>query len=132
MCIVLSSTGCGIITKITSPVEDVDLDARRLPQRQTLASCCYVQNAVYHQQHDSWCRSSVAAGRPISLQTVSCRLYEAGLYTRRPVVCVPLSLSHVRVRMNLARKHRSWNQSSKATYSLRMSQCYIQTIPEGQ
>ncbi|GBO35113.1 hypothetical protein AVEN_18788-1 [Araneus ventricosus] len=39
---------------------------------------------------------SVAAGRPISRQTVSRRLHEGGLFARRPVVCVPLSPAHVR------------------------------------
>ncbi|GBM86484.1 hypothetical protein AVEN_79492-1 [Araneus ventricosus] len=48
------------------------------------------------------------AGKPISLQTVSRRLHEGGLFARRPVVCVPLSLAHVRALLHWAREHRSW------------------------
>ncbi|GBN46092.1 hypothetical protein AVEN_3152-1 [Araneus ventricosus] len=51
---------------------------------------------------------SAAAGRPISLQTVSRRLHEGGLFPQRPVVCVPLSPAHVRARLHWAREHRSW------------------------
>ncbi|GBN10373.1 hypothetical protein AVEN_25567-1 [Araneus ventricosus] len=49
-----------------------------------------------------------AAGRSISRQIVSRRLHEGGLFARRPVVCVPLSTEHVRVRLPWAREHRSW------------------------
>ncbi|GBO08506.1 hypothetical protein AVEN_45054-1 [Araneus ventricosus] len=41
-------------------------------------------------------------------QTVSRRLYEGGLFARRPVVCVPLSPAHVRARLHWALEHRSW------------------------
>ncbi|GBM46313.1 hypothetical protein AVEN_88007-1 [Araneus ventricosus] len=51
---------------------------------------------------------SAAEGRPISRQTVSHRLHERGLLARRPVVCVPLSPSHVRALLHRAREHRSW------------------------
>ncbi|GBL82293.1 hypothetical protein AVEN_252460-1 [Araneus ventricosus] len=51
---------------------------------------------------------SAAAGKPISRQTVSRRLHERGLFSRRPVVCVPLSPVHVRTRLHCAREHRSW------------------------
>ncbi|GBL95787.1 hypothetical protein AVEN_713-1 [Araneus ventricosus] len=51
---------------------------------------------------------STAAGRPISRQTVSRRLHEGGLFTQRPVVCVPLSPAHVRARLHWTREHRSW------------------------
>ncbi|GBN73454.1 hypothetical protein AVEN_103589-1 [Araneus ventricosus] len=41
MCIVVSPTGCGTITKgMKTPVEDVGLDAEESPQRQTIATCC--------------------------------------------------------------------------------------------
>ncbi|GBL97432.1 hypothetical protein AVEN_170534-1 [Araneus ventricosus] len=49
-----------------------------------------------------------AAGRPISHQTVLCRLHEGGLFARRPVVCVPLAPVHVRVQLHWACEHRSW------------------------
>ncbi|GBM02387.1 hypothetical protein AVEN_138487-1 [Araneus ventricosus] len=51
---------------------------------------------------------SAAAGRPISCQIVSRRLHEGGLFSRRPVVCVPLSPAHVRARLHWAHEHRSW------------------------
>ncbi|GBL80952.1 hypothetical protein AVEN_83048-1 [Araneus ventricosus] len=49
-----------------------------------------------------------AAGRPISRHTVSSILHEGGLFSRRPVVCEPLSPAHVRARLHLAREHSSW------------------------
>ncbi|GBM82823.1 hypothetical protein AVEN_197103-1 [Araneus ventricosus] len=39
---------------------------------------------------------SAAAGRPISRQTVSRRLHAGGLFSRRPVVCVPLFPEYIR------------------------------------
>ncbi|GBM62805.1 hypothetical protein AVEN_19795-1 [Araneus ventricosus] len=51
---------------------------------------------------------SVAAGTPISHQTVQRRLHEGGLFAQRPFVCVPLSPSHVRARLHWTREHRSW------------------------
>ncbi|GBM73003.1 Transposable element Tcb1 transposase [Araneus ventricosus] len=41
-------------------------------------------------------------------QTVSPTLQEGRLFARRPVVCVPLSPAHVRVRLHWAREHSSW------------------------
>ncbi|GBN52553.1 hypothetical protein AVEN_204168-1 [Araneus ventricosus] len=49
-----------------------------------------------------------AVERPISRQTVSRRLHERGLFTRRPIVCVHLSPAHVRARLHWACEHRSW------------------------
>ncbi|GBM37434.1 hypothetical protein AVEN_221572-1 [Araneus ventricosus] len=46
MCIVVSSIGCGTITKgIKTPVEDVGLDVGESPQRQMIATCCNVPDA---------------------------------------------------------------------------------------
>ncbi|GBL84008.1 hypothetical protein AVEN_242209-1, partial [Araneus ventricosus] len=42
------------------------------------------------------------------LQTVLRRLHKGGLFTRRPVVCVPLFPAHVRARLHWAHEHRSW------------------------
>ncbi|GBM04876.1 hypothetical protein AVEN_252822-1 [Araneus ventricosus] len=44
---------------------------------------------------------SAAAGRPIPRQTVSRRLYEGGLFARRPVVCVPLPPAQVRAQLDI-------------------------------
>ncbi|GBM07989.1 hypothetical protein AVEN_176522-1 [Araneus ventricosus] len=76
---------------------------------------------------------SASAGRSISRQTVSRRLHEGVLFARQPVVCVLLSPAHVRARLHWTREHRSWTQSSGATYSLRESlDLTSRTIPEGQ
>ncbi|GBM11616.1 hypothetical protein AVEN_180162-1 [Araneus ventricosus] len=54
--------------------------------------------------------AAAAAGRCISHQTASRRLHEGGLFARRrrPVVCVPLSPTHVKVRLHWVHGHRSW------------------------
>ncbi|GBO24997.1 hypothetical protein AVEN_192241-1 [Araneus ventricosus] len=52
---------------------------------------------------------SAAAGRLISHQTVLHRLHEGGLFTRQPVVCVPLSSVHVRAWLHWALEHCSWS-----------------------
>ncbi|GBM70979.1 hypothetical protein AVEN_102914-1 [Araneus ventricosus] len=49
MCTVVSSIGCGTITKgVKTSVEDVGLDAGESPQRQTIATCCNVPDARGH------------------------------------------------------------------------------------
>ncbi|GBN97884.1 hypothetical protein AVEN_199784-1 [Araneus ventricosus] len=44
----------------------------------------------------------------MSRKTVSRRLHKGGLFTRRSVVCVPLSPAHVRARLHWTHEHRSW------------------------
>ncbi|GFV25943.1 transposable element Tcb2 transposase [Trichonephila clavipes] len=51
-----------------------------------------------------------ASGRRISATTVRNRLHNAGLYARRPVVCVPLNGRQRRNRLCWAREHVSWTQ----------------------
>ncbi|GBM87511.1 Transposable element Tcb1 transposase [Araneus ventricosus] len=46
--------------------------------------------------------------RTISLQTVSRRLHEGGLFALRPVVRVPLSPADVRAQLHWSHEHRSW------------------------
>ncbi|GBM64811.1 hypothetical protein AVEN_105716-1 [Araneus ventricosus] len=76
---------------------------------------------------------SAAAGRPISGQTVSRRLYEGGLFAQRPVVYVPLSPAHVSAQLHWPVNIAVGHQSIWATYSLRMSLDLTPiTIPEGQ
>ncbi|GFW93442.1 HTH_Tnp_Tc3_2 domain-containing protein [Trichonephila clavipes] len=53
-----------------------------------------------------------ASGRRISATTVRNRLHNAGLYARRPVVCVPLN---GRQRRNRLREHVSWTQQQWAS-----------------
>ncbi|GFS86308.1 HTH_Tnp_Tc3_2 domain-containing protein [Trichonephila clavipes] len=51
-----------------------------------------------------------ASGRRIYATTVRNRLHNAGLYARRPVVCVPLNGRQRRNRLCWAREHVSWTQ----------------------
>ncbi|GFV11551.1 transposable element Tcb2 transposase [Trichonephila clavipes] len=37
------------------------------------------------------------------------KLYHACLYARRPAVCIPLTSSHKRARLNWSLKHQHWN-----------------------
>ncbi|GFW64673.1 transposable element Tcb2 transposase [Trichonephila clavipes] len=50
---------------------------------------------------------SVASGRRIFASTVCRRLYNSGLYARRPVVCVPLNRRQRRACLSWAREHVS-------------------------
>ncbi|KFM74153.1 Transposable element Tcb2 transposase, partial [Stegodyphus mimosarum] len=52
---------------------------------------------------------TVATGIRISSQTVYKRLNHAGLYARRPVVCIPLTSAQKRVRLNWSLKHQHWS-----------------------
>ncbi|GFV52090.1 transposable element Tcb1 transposase [Trichonephila clavipes] len=52
-----------------------------------------------------------ATGRPISRFTVARRLQGCGLFARRPVRCVPLTLAHRRRRSLWCREHRNWRDS---------------------
>ncbi|GBM63205.1 hypothetical protein AVEN_150323-1 [Araneus ventricosus] len=61
---------------------------------------------------------STAAGRSISRQTVSRRVHEGGLFARRPVVSVPLSPAHVKVRLHCVREYRSWTPEQWGSLSL--------------
>ncbi|GFV98496.1 transposable element Tcb2 transposase [Trichonephila clavipes] len=56
-----------------------------------------------------------ASGRRISATTVRNRLHNAGLYARRPVVCVPLNGRQRRNRLCWAREHVSWTQQQLAS-----------------
>ncbi|GFW25250.1 transposable element Tcb2 transposase [Trichonephila clavipes] len=56
-----------------------------------------------------------ASGRRISTTTVRNRLHNAGLYARRPVVCVPLNGRQRRNRLCWAREHVSWTQQQWAS-----------------
>ncbi|GBO03400.1 hypothetical protein AVEN_266605-1 [Araneus ventricosus] len=103
MCIVVSSIGCGTITKgIKTPVENVGLRITIKEDYRYLLQCARRRSTLTARQLAS--QLSAAAGRPISRQTVSRRLHEGGLF----VVSVPLSPEHVRARLHWAREHRSW------------------------
>ncbi|GFX77158.1 transposable element Tcb2 transposase [Trichonephila clavipes] len=56
-----------------------------------------------------------ASGRRISATTVRNRLHNAGLYARRPVVCVPLNGRQRRNHLCWAREHVSWTQQQWAS-----------------
>ncbi|GFX93799.1 transposable element Tcb1 transposase [Trichonephila clavipes] len=52
---------------------------------------------------------TVATGIRISRQTIYRRLNHAGLYSRRPEVCIPLTSAHKRARLNWSLKHQQWS-----------------------
>ncbi|GFU31627.1 transposable element Tc1 transposase [Trichonephila clavipes] len=52
-----------------------------------------------------------ATGRPISRFTVARRLHGGGLFTRRPVRCVPLTPAHWIRRSLWCREHRNWRNN---------------------
>ncbi|GFX47199.1 transposable element Tcb1 transposase [Trichonephila clavipes] len=51
---------------------------------------------------------SSATGTTISRQAVNRRLGYIGLYTRRPVRCVPLTATHCRLLLTWSREHALW------------------------
>ncbi|GFW70695.1 transposable element Tcb2 transposase [Trichonephila clavipes] len=52
---------------------------------------------------------TVGTGIQISRQTIYRRLNHAGLYARRPAVCIPLTSAHKRARLNWSLKHQHWS-----------------------
>ncbi|GBM14312.1 Transposable element Tcb2 transposase [Araneus ventricosus] len=64
----------------------------------------------------------VASGRRIPATTVERRLHNAGLYTRRPVMCVPLNGRQRRIRLCWAKEHVSWARQQWA-YVLFTDEC---------
>ncbi|GFV72391.1 transposable element Tcb1 transposase [Trichonephila clavipes] len=55
-----------------------------------------------------------ASGKQISRKTVARRLRGGGLYTRRPVVCVPLTRQHRTARLQWYREHHNWTEQDWA------------------
>ncbi|GFV52466.1 HTH_Tnp_Tc3_2 domain-containing protein [Trichonephila clavipes] len=51
---------------------------------------------------------SSATGTTVSSQTVYRRLGHIGLYARRPVRCVPLTVTHCHLRLTWSREHALW------------------------
>ncbi|UYV84960.1 Transposase, partial [Cordylochernes scorpioides] len=57
---------------------------------------------------------SSATGMRISRQTVYRRLHEGALYSRRPMVCIPLTSAHRRARLNWCLEHQAWTHDQWA------------------
>ncbi|GFY30145.1 cytochrome P450 3A5, partial [Trichonephila clavipes] len=55
-----------------------------------------------------------SSGKQISRKTVDRRLRGGGLYTRRPVVCVPLTRQHRTARLQWCREHHNWTEQDWA------------------
>ncbi|GFU71681.1 transposable element Tcb2 transposase [Trichonephila clavipes] len=55
-----------------------------------------------------------ASGKQISRKTVARRLTGGGLYTRRLVVCVPLTRQHRTARLQWCREHHNWTEQDWA------------------
>ncbi|GBN39223.1 hypothetical protein AVEN_1272-1 [Araneus ventricosus] len=88
--------------RVTTPAEDrfLALSARR--RRSTIEPQLVADHFV-------------ASGGRISATTVRRRLHNAGLYARRPVVCVPLNGQQRRSRLCWARKHVYWTRQQWAS-----------------
>ncbi|GBM88938.1 Transposable element Tcb2 transposase [Araneus ventricosus] len=56
-----------------------------------------------------------ATGTRVSRVTVPKRLHETGLFARRPAVCVPLTSTNRRARLEWCREHRDWSMDQWAT-----------------
>ncbi|GFW84205.1 transposable element Tcb1 transposase [Trichonephila clavipes] len=57
---------------------------------------------------------SSVTGTTVSRQAVYRRLGHIGLYTRRPVICVPLSATHCRLRLTWSREHALWSPQHRS------------------
>ncbi|GFV62102.1 transposable element Tcb1 transposase [Trichonephila clavipes] len=57
---------------------------------------------------DLSCELSLAASTTVSRQTAYRRLGHIGIYSRRPVRCVPLTATHCRLRLTWSREHALW------------------------
>ncbi|GFW65872.1 transposable element Tcb1 transposase [Trichonephila clavipes] len=55
-----------------------------------------------------------ASGKQISRKTVARSLRGGGLYSRRPVVCVPLTRQHRTARLQWCREHHNWTEQDWA------------------
>ncbi|GFY01105.1 transposable element Tcb1 transposase [Trichonephila clavipes] len=55
-----------------------------------------------------------ASRKQISRKTVARRLRGGGLYARRPVVCVPLTIQHRTARLQWCREHHNWTEQDWA------------------
>ncbi|GFT71161.1 transposable element Tcb2 transposase [Trichonephila clavipes] len=54
-------------------------------------------------------RPRVTIPRQDRYLVISARLNHAGLYARRPAVCIPLTSAHKRARLNWSLKHQHWS-----------------------
>ena len=63
-----------------------------------------------HRFNNATLRSELqkATGVRLSTQTIRNRLHEAGLRSRRPAICIPLTRHHVQERLEWARDHVTW------------------------
>ncbi|GFS92228.1 transposable element Tcb2 transposase [Trichonephila clavipes] len=59
-------------------------------------------------QHHTCLVSSLSRQFQVSRQTVYRRLGHIGLHARRPVRCVPLTVTHCRLRLTWSREHALW------------------------
>ncbi|GBM28787.1 hypothetical protein AVEN_130496-1 [Araneus ventricosus] len=132
MWIVVSSIGCGTVTKgIKTPVEDVGLEVGESPQRQSIATSCNVPDAG---DTNSWRRSSLLLQEgpyPAKLCLTNCMKEDCSHDDLLFVCLCPQRTSERGCigPVNIAVGH----QSSGATYSLHMSlDLTSRTIPEGQ
>ncbi|GFV11216.1 transposable element Tcb1 transposase [Trichonephila clavipes] len=64
---------------------------------------------------------SLDTGTSISRQTVHRRLGHIGLYALRPLICVPLTATHCRLRLTWSREHALWTPQQWSCVKFRFS-----------
>ncbi|GFW63415.1 HTH_Tnp_Tc3_2 domain-containing protein [Trichonephila clavipes] len=105
--------GCGSHLKLLECVVDgtreVVLEVRRL-QKTDISS--YQQKGTTAQQVAN--QFLAASGKQICRKTVARRLRGGGLYARRSVVCVLLTIQHRTARLQWCREHHNWTEQDWA------------------
>ncbi|GFY25073.1 transposable element Tcb2 transposase [Trichonephila clavipes] len=96
-----------------------ETDSRSIGSSEKFRATAVRRNVVNHQTRGSTVRAlglalTVTTGIRISRQTVYRRLNHAGLYARRPAVCIPLKPARNRARLNWSLKHQHWSMGEWA------------------
>ncbi|GFU03338.1 hypothetical protein TNCV_3338531 [Trichonephila clavipes] len=103
--------GCGNHLKLLECVVDgtgeVVLEVRRL-QKTDISS--YQQKGTGAPQLSRWQISFLLPQESRSPEKLLPDVWGGGLYTRRPVVCVPLTRQHRTARLQWCREHHNWTE----------------------
>ncbi|GFX57045.1 transposable element Tcb2 transposase [Trichonephila clavipes] len=102
----VSSPGFGNDSKMM--VMGVDVTAQVAPRITTPNEDWYLAVTPKRNTEHSIRPVSSAIGTTVSRQTVFRRFGHIGLYTRRPVRCVPLTATHCHLQLTWSREHTLW------------------------
>ncbi|GFT03855.1 transposable element Tcb2 transposase [Trichonephila clavipes] len=97
------TTSIRLTKRFTTPLQDLYLIISA--RRQTGSTVRALGSAL-----------TIATGIRISRQTVYRRLNHAGLYARKPAVCIPLTSAHKRARLKWSLKHQHWSVGEWANW----------------